>query len=291
MIIFWEKITFFVALQSSRSCFTPVENSNTDWCSLTVTECLFMRLWCPRYQKNLLFHRFWSVDDKQLQTEFSALRSIVVANYEETVKMPINEPAMGKRKSQIQAGSAHRTYSDELVRLRSVLNSSCPLTGVRGVLRRSRSAAHSHEHFRHHHRSESAELLKLSVSNTVDQLRHRFLNFLRFLQIRNLKARGMEFMTVPDTYYEKLRQNLKHSKVQITEDLDILQVSLRSKVTHTNCTLTSCNFIHTILRYKQSSNVLFPEQIISILQIEQLQLWICDVMMYLKHDIFHIWTG
>uniref|UniRef100_A0A674D0Z4 4-hydroxyphenylpyruvate dioxygenase n=1 Tax=Salmo trutta TaxID=8032 RepID=A0A674D0Z4_SALTR len=55
-----------------------------------------------RYQKNLLFHRFWSVDDKQLQTDFSALRSIVVANYEETVKMPINEPAMGKRKSQIQ---------------------------------------------------------------------------------------------------------------------------------------------------------------------------------------------
>uniref|UniRef100_A0A3Q2Y4M3 4-hydroxyphenylpyruvate dioxygenase n=1 Tax=Hippocampus comes TaxID=109280 RepID=A0A3Q2Y4M3_HIPCM len=54
------------------------------------------------YRKNLLFHRFWSVDDKQLQTEFSALRSIVVANYEETVKMPINEPAMGKRKSQIQ---------------------------------------------------------------------------------------------------------------------------------------------------------------------------------------------
>lgn len=56
-----------------------------------------------RYQRNLLFHRFWSVDDKQLQTEFSALRSIVVANHEETVKMPINEPAMGKRKSQIQA--------------------------------------------------------------------------------------------------------------------------------------------------------------------------------------------
>uniref|UniRef100_A0A3B3WD52 4-hydroxyphenylpyruvate dioxygenase n=1 Tax=Poecilia mexicana TaxID=48701 RepID=A0A3B3WD52_9TELE len=54
------------------------------------------------YQRNLLFHRFWSVDDKQLQTEFSALRSIVVANYEETVKMPINEPAKGKRKSQIQ---------------------------------------------------------------------------------------------------------------------------------------------------------------------------------------------
>ncbi|XP_038618323.1 4-hydroxyphenylpyruvate dioxygenase [Tachyglossus aculeatus] len=54
------------------------------------------------YQKNLLFHRFWSVDDKQVHTDFSALRSIVVANYEETIKMPINEPALGKKKSQIQ---------------------------------------------------------------------------------------------------------------------------------------------------------------------------------------------
>ena len=35
-------------------------------------------------------------------TEYSALRSVVVANYEETIKMPINEPAPGKRKSQIQ---------------------------------------------------------------------------------------------------------------------------------------------------------------------------------------------
>uniref|UniRef100_A0A8C5S174 4-hydroxyphenylpyruvate dioxygenase n=1 Tax=Laticauda laticaudata TaxID=8630 RepID=A0A8C5S174_LATLA len=54
------------------------------------------------YQRNLQFHRFWSVDDKQLHTEYSALRSIVMANYEETIKMPINEPAMGKKKSQIQ---------------------------------------------------------------------------------------------------------------------------------------------------------------------------------------------
>lgn len=37
-----------------------------------------------------------------MHTEYSALRSIVMANYEETIKMPINEPAPGKRKSQIQ---------------------------------------------------------------------------------------------------------------------------------------------------------------------------------------------
>ncbi|XP_028322680.1 4-hydroxyphenylpyruvate dioxygenase [Gouania willdenowi] len=54
------------------------------------------------YQKCLLFHRFWSIDDKQLHTQYSALRSVVVTNYEETIKMPINEPATGKKKSQIQ---------------------------------------------------------------------------------------------------------------------------------------------------------------------------------------------
>jgi 4-hydroxyphenylpyruvate dioxygenase len=54
------------------------------------------------YEKMLDFHRFWSVDDKQIHTEFSSLRSIVVADFDENVKMPINEPANGLRKSQIQ---------------------------------------------------------------------------------------------------------------------------------------------------------------------------------------------
>ncbi|RWS25842.1 4-hydroxyphenylpyruvate dioxygenase-like protein [Leptotrombidium deliense] len=54
------------------------------------------------YEKSLLFHRFWSVDDSQVHTKYSALRSIVVTNYEETIKMPINEPAQGLKKSQIQ---------------------------------------------------------------------------------------------------------------------------------------------------------------------------------------------
>ena len=37
-----------------------------------------------------------------MHTEFSALRSIVMADVDEVVKMPINEPADGKKKSQIQ---------------------------------------------------------------------------------------------------------------------------------------------------------------------------------------------
>lgn len=54
------------------------------------------------YEKALQFHRFWSVDDSMIHTKYSSLRSIVVTNYEETIKMPINEPASGLRKSQIQ---------------------------------------------------------------------------------------------------------------------------------------------------------------------------------------------
>lgn len=54
------------------------------------------------YESVLQFHRFWSVDDKQVHTEYSALRSIVMSNYEENIKLPINEPAPGKKKSQIE---------------------------------------------------------------------------------------------------------------------------------------------------------------------------------------------
>jgi 4-hydroxyphenylpyruvate dioxygenase len=54
------------------------------------------------YEKMLDFHRFWSVDDKMIHTNYSSLRSVVMADFDEKVKMPINEPANGVRKSQIQ---------------------------------------------------------------------------------------------------------------------------------------------------------------------------------------------
>ena len=52
------------------------------------------------YAKILNFHRFWTVDDTQVHTEYSALRSTVVCDYDRNVRLPINEPAIGK-KSQI----------------------------------------------------------------------------------------------------------------------------------------------------------------------------------------------
>lgn len=50
-------------------------------------------------------------------------------------------------------------------------------------------------------------------------------------QIVNLRARGMEFLAAPDTYYQDLRQKLKTAKIKVKEDLDVLQVSTAGKKT------------------------------------------------------------
>jgi len=54
------------------------------------------------YEKVFSFHRFWTVDDKDVATDYTSLRSIVVANDNERIKMPINRPATGLKKSQIE---------------------------------------------------------------------------------------------------------------------------------------------------------------------------------------------
>ncbi|XP_050511269.1 4-hydroxyphenylpyruvate dioxygenase isoform X1 [Diabrotica virgifera virgifera] len=119
------------------------------------------------YEDVLQFHRFWSVDDSQIHTEYSALRSIVMANWEENIKMPINEPAPGKKKSQIQE------YVEYY--------------GGAGV-----------QHI---------------ALNTQDII----------TSVKNLKARGVEFMEIPDSYYTILKEQLKSSRTKIAEDLDVLQ--------------------------------------------------------------------
>ena len=48
------------------------------------------------------FSRFVSFDDNDISTEYSALRSTVVANENKWIKFPINEPAAGLKKSQIE---------------------------------------------------------------------------------------------------------------------------------------------------------------------------------------------
>jgi 4-hydroxyphenylpyruvate dioxygenase len=61
-----------------------------------------MNDWGTFYNRVLGFHQFMTFDDKDISTEFSALRSQVMADPTGSIKFPINEPAPGRRKSQIQ---------------------------------------------------------------------------------------------------------------------------------------------------------------------------------------------
>ncbi|HUB80253.1 MAG TPA: 4-hydroxyphenylpyruvate dioxygenase [Bryobacteraceae bacterium] len=61
-----------------------------------------MNRWVEFYQHVMGFKMFKHFDDKDISTEYSALMSKVMSNGNERVKFPINEPASGKRKSQIE---------------------------------------------------------------------------------------------------------------------------------------------------------------------------------------------
>jgi 4-hydroxyphenylpyruvate dioxygenase len=61
-----------------------------------------MERWVDYYIETFGFHQYVSYDDKDISTEFSALRSKVMASSDLAIKFPINEPAKGRRKSQIQ---------------------------------------------------------------------------------------------------------------------------------------------------------------------------------------------
>ena len=61
-----------------------------------------MDRWVAFYRDVMGFKMFKHFDDKDISTEYSALMSKVMSNGNERVKFPINEPAEGKRKSQIE---------------------------------------------------------------------------------------------------------------------------------------------------------------------------------------------
>jgi len=61
-----------------------------------------MERWVAFYRDVMGFRMFKHFDDKDISTDYSALMSKVMANGNDRVKFPINEPAKGKRKSQIE---------------------------------------------------------------------------------------------------------------------------------------------------------------------------------------------
>jgi 4-hydroxyphenylpyruvate dioxygenase len=61
-----------------------------------------MNKWVKFYQDVLGFKLLITFDDKDISTKYTALMSKVVANGNEYIKFPINEPAQGVKKSQIE---------------------------------------------------------------------------------------------------------------------------------------------------------------------------------------------
>ena len=60
-----------------------------------------MNYWVDFYARVMGFRNMLTFDDKTISTEYSSLMSKVMANGNDRIKFPINEPAVGKRKSQI----------------------------------------------------------------------------------------------------------------------------------------------------------------------------------------------
>ena len=119
------------------------------------------------YKEKLGWIRFWSVDDSQIHTDFSALKSTVVCDIDEKIKMPINEPAKGKKVSQIE----------EYVEFYGG-------AGVQHIALRTEDIIHS---------------------------------------VSCLNQRGIEFLPIPDSYYENLRKRLSTASIKVKEDLDKIQ--------------------------------------------------------------------
>jgi 4-hydroxyphenylpyruvate dioxygenase len=89
----------FVARQAHNNA-SPVGLLHVDHCVGNV-ELGKMNTWVGFYEKVMGFRNLISFDDTDISTEYSSLMSKVVASGNERIKFPINEPAAGKKKSQI----------------------------------------------------------------------------------------------------------------------------------------------------------------------------------------------
>ncbi len=118
-----------------------------------------MNAWVKFYEDVLGFTNILTFDDKQITTEYSALMSKVMANGNGRIKFPINEPAQGKKKSQI----------DEYLEF---------------------------------YRGPGVQHIAIATDDIVQT-------------VRTLKSRGLEFLSVPKTYYDSVPERVG----RIDEDL------------------------------------------------------------------------
>ncbi|MFN8656869.1 MAG: 4-hydroxyphenylpyruvate dioxygenase [Candidatus Obscuribacterales bacterium] len=121
-----------------------------------------MESWVEFYQKVFGFYVYQYFDAKDISTQYSALVSKVMANKSGSIKLPINEPAPGARRSQIQEYLDYYTAP-----------------GVQHIA------------------IATADIIKT---------------------VANLRERGIEFLTVPRSYYDALPERVG----QIDEDIEEL---------------------------------------------------------------------
>lgn len=107
-----------------------------------------MNPWVKWYEDVMGFRNILSFDDNDISTEYSALMSKVMSNGNGYVKFPINEPAEGKKKSQI-------------------------------------------EEYLEFYEGEGVQHIAVATKDIV-------------ATVRDLMSRGVEFLKVPDSYYEDL---------------------------------------------------------------------------------------
>ncbi|KAJ5174131.1 4-hydroxyphenylpyruvate dioxygenase [Penicillium canariense] len=120
------------------------------------------------YENALNFHRYWSVDDKDMCSEYSALRSVVVASPNEVIKMPMNEPAAGLKKSQI-------------------------------------------EEFVEYYNGAGCQHIAFRTNNIIEV-------------VESLMKRGVDFLSVPESYYIDIRERLGSKSISIAEDIKLLEM-------------------------------------------------------------------
>lgn len=122
-----------------------------------------MNKWVEFYGKVMGFAQLVSFDDKDISTEYTALMSKVMSNGNGRIKFPINEPAEGRKKSQIEE------YID-------------------------------------FYEGAGVQHIAVATDNIIET-------------VTALKNRGVEFLYVPDTYYEDVLDRVGH----IDEDLNELK--------------------------------------------------------------------
>jgi 4-hydroxyphenylpyruvate dioxygenase len=109
-----ETVHLFVERKNYKGVFMPgfrewkTEYNPTETGLLYVDHCVGnvgwnqMNPWVKFYEEVMGFRNILSFDDNDISTEYSALMSKVMSNGNGYVKFPINEPAEGKKKSQVE---------------------------------------------------------------------------------------------------------------------------------------------------------------------------------------------